>query len=178
MKHCWPLQLLRELPPMKILMLAGLLLFAVAAHADSVPMACGSFGLATGACDTFTVPGTAQFNLPASLDLTGFDLSTGLHFISVPVYALNGDSLGSWMVDVFPLTDQIDLSLAGSPLSPIDLVSNTALLSGPVNAESWTLGNHVNGQTLSFTVTTAPEPSELAMLLFGLPLLGIARKLW
>lgn len=165
---------------MKMLILAALLMFAVAARADSVPMACGSFGLATGACDTFTVPGTAQFNLPASFDLTGFNLSTGLHFISVPVYALNGNSLGSWMMDIFPLTEQIDLSLAGSPLSPIDLLSNTALLTGSVNAESWTLGDHFNGQTLSFSVAplTAPEPSELAMLLFGLPLLGIARKLW
>jgi len=163
---------------MKTLMLAGLLLFAVTARADSVPMACGSFGMTTGACDTFTVPGIAEFNLPASFDLTGFDLSTGLHFISVPVFALNGDSLGSWMVDIFPLTNQIDLSLMGSPLSPIDLASNTALLSGPVTAEAWTLGNHFNGQTLSFTVTTLPEPGALEMLLLGLPLLGIARKLW
>jgi len=165
---------------MKTLMLAGLLLFAMTltARADSAPVVCGSFGLSTGACDTFTVAGTAAFNLPATFDLTGFDLSTGLHFISVPVFALNGDSLGSWMVDIFPLTNQIDLSLMGSPLSPIDLTSNTALLSGPVTAETWTLGNHFNGQTLSFTVTTLPEPGALEMLLFGLPLLGIARKLW
>lgn len=166
---------------MKTLLLAGLLLFAMTARADSAPVGCGSFGMSTGACDTFTIPGIAAFNLPATSDLTGFDLSTGLHFISVPVFALNGTSLGSWMVDIFPLTDQIDLTLAGSGLSPIDLVSSTALLSGPVTAESFTLGNHFNGQTLSFTVSpavTMPEPGALGMLLFGLPLLGIARKLW
>jgi hypothetical protein len=165
---------------MKTLLLAGLLLFAMTltARADSAPVGCGSFGLSTGACDTFTVAGTAAFNLPATFDLTGFDLSTGLYFFSVPVFALNGDSLGSWMVDIFPLTNRIDLSLAGSPLSPIDLFSSTALLTGPVTAESWTLGNHSIGNGLSFTVTTMPEPGALEMLLFGLPLLGIARKLW
>jgi hypothetical protein len=157
-----------------LLMMAALLAGAVVTHADSTPVGCGSFGAATGACDTFTIPGTAAFNLPATSDLTGFPLSSGLNFFNVPIFALNGTSLGTANVTVFPLTNIIDVTIAGSP--QIALLSSTALLTGPVNAESFTLGDHFNGNTLSFSVVALPEPGVLAMVLCGLPLLGFARK--
>jgi hypothetical protein len=159
----------------KILLMMAVLLFGVAeAHADTAPVGCGSFGLATGACDTFTIPGTAAFNLPATSDLTGFNLSTGVNFFNVPIVALNGTSLGTANVSLFPLTNTVDVTISGSP--QITLLSSTALLTGPVNAESFVLGDHFNGNTLSFSVTALPEPGVLAMLLCGLPLLGFARK--
>jgi hypothetical protein len=160
---------------MKTLLMMAMLLFAVAvAHADTTPVGCGSFGLATGACDTFTIPGTAAFNLPATSDLTGFPLASGLNFFNVPVFALDGTSLGTANVSVFPLTNTIDVTISGSP--QITLLSSTALLTGPVNAEGFVLGEHFNGNALSFTITTIPEAGVLAMLLCGLPLLGFASR--
>ena len=151
-----------------------LLLIGAGAYADTTPVGCGSFGLATGACDTFTIPGTAAFNLPATSDLTGFPVSSGLSFFNVPIFALNGTSLGTANVTVFPLTNVLDVTIAGSP--QIALLSSTSLLTGPVNAESFVLGDHFNSNTLSFSVVALPEPGVLSMLLCGLPLLSFARK--